>query len=260
MTQRNKAMALALAGAGFVSALTIAYPVWAQTGEDPIPVAVTTSTRPAEKLEAQYAVLAGSERNAESLITGLRDGKQVLLLATPDSTNPEAASVTFQPATGKLGYGNINIALSLVQADLAKAGITAPTPEQLAAALNGGAITTDTGETITLAGILAQRQAGMGWGAIANAMGVKLGAVVSASKTNKPLNEFKAMNAQKSKSVAVNSTSTERGKSAQSKGNSSGSNGNSGNSGKGGGGNGGGGGGGNGGGNGGGGGGGGRGK
>lgn len=46
----------------------------------------------------------------------------------------------------------------------------------------------------------------MGWGAIANAMGVKLGAVVSASKTNKPLNEFKAMNAQKSKSVAVNST------------------------------------------------------
>lgn len=164
--------------------------------------------RPADKLEAQYAVLAGSERNAESLIAGLRDGKQVLLLATPESTNPDAASVTFQPATGKLGYGNINVALSLVQADLAKQGITAPTPEQLAAALNGGTVVTDTGATVTFAGALAQRQSGMGWGAIANAMGVKLGAVVSASKTNKPLSEFKATNAQKTKNVRHNTDRT----------------------------------------------------
>lgn len=221
MTWRNKAIALALAGVGLVSALTVGQPVWAQTSEEPVPVATTTSSRPAEKLEAQYAVLAGSERNAESLIAGLRDGKQVLLLATPGSTNPDAASVTFQPATGKLGYGNINIALSLAQADLAKAGITAPTPEQLAAALNGGAVLTDSGETVTFAGILAQRQSGMGWGAVANAMGVKLGAVVSASKTNKPLSEFKASNAQKSKSVAASSASTERGKPAQANGNSS---------------------------------------
>lgn len=236
MIIRNKTIALALGGAGIVSVLTIGSPVWAQTGEDPIPIAATTSTRPAEKLEAQYAVLAGSERNAESLITGLRDGKQVLLLATPDSTNPDAASVTFMPAAGKLGYGNINVALSLVQADLAKQGITAPTPEQLAAALNGGTVVTDTGETVTFAGILAQRQSGMGWGAIANAMGVKLGAVVSASKTNKPLSAFKATNAQKTKNVSTTTTSTERGKSAQSNGNSSDSRGNSGNSGKGGGG------------------------
>ena len=120
MTQRNKVIAMALAGAGLVGALTVGYPVWAQTGDDPIPVASTTSTRPADKLEAQYAVLAGSEQNAESLIAGLRDAKQVLLLATPDSTNPDAASLTFMPLTPKLGYGNINVALSLVQADLAK--------------------------------------------------------------------------------------------------------------------------------------------
>lgn len=101
-----------------------------------------------------------------------------------------------------------------MQADLAKVGITAPTPEQLAAALNGGEVTTEDGQTITFAGILAQRQSGMGWGAIANAMGVKLGAVVSASKTNKPLSEFKASNAQKAKNVAASTTSTERGKSA----------------------------------------------
>lgn len=232
MIIRNTAIALVLTGAEFLFGL----PVSAQTGEDPIPVA-TTST-PAKKLVAQYGVLAGSEKNAESLIAGLRDGKPVLLLATPDSTTPEAASVTFMPMTGKLGYGNVNIALSLVQADLAKQGITAPTPEQLAAALNGGSVATDTGETVTFTGILAQRQSGMGWGAIANAMGVKLGAVVSASKTNKPLSEFKANDAQKSKNVAMSkasaNASTERGKSAQSNGHS-GNNG-GGNSGKGGGG------------------------
>ena len=234
MTQRNKVIAMALAGAGLVGALTAGYPVWAQTGDDPIPVASTRSTRSADKLEAQYAVLAGSEQNAESLIAGLRDGKQVLLLATPDSTNPDAASLTFTPLTPKLGYGNINVALSLVQADLAKVGITAPTPEQLAAALNGGEVITEDGQTITFAGILAQRQSGMGWGAIANAMGVKLGAAVSASKANKPLSEFKASNAQKSKTAATTTTSTESGKSAQANGRSDGksdSRGNSGNSG-----------------------------
>ena len=93
MTQRNKTIALALAGSALVGALTVGHAVWAQTGEDPIPLATTASSRPADKLEAQYAVLAGSEQNAESLIAGLRDGKQVLLLATPDSTNPDAASL-----------------------------------------------------------------------------------------------------------------------------------------------------------------------
>lgn len=227
MTARNKSIALAVAGAGIAVYLAVTPPVWAQSGDSPAPNATTSSSRPAEKLQAQYVVLAGSERNAESLITGLRDGKQVLLLATPDSTHPDAASVTFMPATGKLGYGNINVALSLVQADLAKAGITAPTPEQLSAALNGGTVVTDTGLTVSFAGVLAQRQAGMGWGAIANAMGVKLGAVVSASKANKSLGEFKASAAQKQKAVrseTTNTTSTrnQNGKAAQADANADG--------------------------------------
>ena len=113
-----------------------------------------------------------------------------------------------------------------------------PTPEQLAAVLNGGTIITAAGTTVTLAGILAQRQSGMGWGAIANAMGVKLGAVVSASKSNRPVSEFRAMNAQGRKTnVAATKTasgSADHGKSGQSNGHSggqSGSHGNSGNSG-----------------------------
>ena len=60
MTQRNKAIALALAGAGFVSALTIAYPVWAQTGEDPIPVAVTT--RPDRRKNSRHSMRCWPDR------------------------------------------------------------------------------------------------------------------------------------------------------------------------------------------------------
>ena len=163
MSLKTLAVTLSIAGA------LIGSPTWAQT---------STSTSSVDKLTAQYSTLAGSQENANSLIIGLRDGKNVLL------TNPTAPSVTFTPPTSKLGYGNINIALSLAKADLARQGITNPTPAQLAAALNGGTIVTATG-TVTMAGVLAQRQAGMGWGQIADAMGVKLGSIVSASKTDK---------------------------------------------------------------------------
>lgn len=163
MSLKTLILSLSIAGA------LIGLPAWAQT---------TTATGSVEKLTTQYSTLAGSRENANSLITGLRDGKNVLL------TSPTAPSLTFTPPTSKLGYGNINIALSLAKADLARQGIINPTPDQLAAALNGGTIVTAKG-TVTMAGVLAQRQAGMGWGQIANAMGVKLGAVVSASKTDK---------------------------------------------------------------------------
>lgn len=147
-------------------------------------VSVLSQTTEDTKLSSQYLGLAGSPKNADALVTGLRDGTHITLVASPDGQNPGAPSATFTPATGKLGYGNINIALSLAKADLAKAGISNPTPAQLAAALNGGTISTATG-SVTMAGILALRQDGLGWGQIANRMGVKLGALVSASKTDK---------------------------------------------------------------------------
>jgi hypothetical protein len=130
-------------------------------------------------------VLAGSQRNAGSLIAGLRDGKNIRLIANPSGPNLTTSSVTFTPATGSLGYGNINIALSLTKADLTRQGIFNPTPAQLAAALNGGTITTANGATVVMAGILAQRKAGLGWGQIANTMGVTLESLVGQSKTDK---------------------------------------------------------------------------
>lgn len=145
----------------------------------------------AAKLSSQYSSLAGSSQNSKALVSGLRDGSPVTLVSSPVGPNPPAPSATFTPATSPLGYGSINIALSLAKADLAKAGITNPTPSQLAAALNGGPITTDKG-VVTLSGVLAQRQAGLGWGQIANAMGVKLGALVSASKSQKATHRAKS--------------------------------------------------------------------
>jgi len=180
MAPRIVTIVAAIASVGMLSGT----PAWSQTTNTKITLQ-TSPTRPEVKLAAQYEALAGSQRNADSLIAGLRDGKNVLLITNPTGPNPTASSVTFTPATGKLGYGNINIALSLAKADLARQGITNPTPAQLAAALNGGTITTANGATVVMAGILAQRKTGLGWGQIANAMGVTLGSLVSQSKTDK---------------------------------------------------------------------------
>ena len=133
-----------------------------------------------DALVSRYTKLAGSPANAQSLVTGLRTGSIVTLADTGG-----APAVSFTPATLKMGFGNINIALSLAKTSLAKQGITNPTPAQLAAALNGGSITLTNGTVVVMAGVLTQRSAGMGWGKIAKTMGVNLGSVVSASKTDK---------------------------------------------------------------------------
>ena len=179
-----KKLFIALATAGLAS-LT-ASQSWALTATTSTsPVTTSTSKGVAsEELASQYSKLAGSTANAQSLVIGLRTGTLVTL--TPSATAPAGTPViSFTPATQKMGYGNINITLALAKTTLAKQGITNPTPEQLAAALNGGKITLANGTVVTMTGILTQRSAGMGWGKIAKSMGVKLGAVVSASKTDK---------------------------------------------------------------------------
>lgn len=169
MLLKKTIVALAVASAFML----VGTPVFAQT---------STNTQEA-RLASNYSTFAGSQTNSDALVSGLRTDSSITLTADPAGPNAGAPSATFTPATGKLGYGNVNIALALAKADLAKVGITQPTPAQLAAALNGGKITTATGE-VTMAGVLAQRSAGMGWGKIAQSMGVKLGAIVSASKTS----------------------------------------------------------------------------
>lgn len=149
----------------------------------------STSTK-SGKLASTYMTFAGSDANAEALVTGLRNGSSVTLETTTTTKNANGTTsttttpTTFQPATGKLGYGEVNIALALAKSELAKLGITDPTAAEIEAALNGGTVTLADGSTQTLQGVLALRAQGEGWGRVAKTLGFNLGAVVSASKTD----------------------------------------------------------------------------
>jgi hypothetical protein len=106
-----------------------------------------------DQLVKEYSGLAGSDANSKSLVDGLRDGKEVKLTDGKTTT-------TFTPATGKMGYGNVKIALAIAEADLKKQGITNPTPEQLKAEMSK---------------LLQERADKNGWGKIAQERGFKLG-------------------------------------------------------------------------------------
>ena len=134
-----------------------------------------TPVNPTAKLAEKFTALAGSEANATALVNGLRTGSSITLTSTVDGVE---TMTTFTPATTKTtGYGNVYIELSLAQKELAKLGITNPTPVELEAALNGGSVTTATG-TVSVSGILALRASGQGWGQIAKTLDVKLGHVL----------------------------------------------------------------------------------
>jgi hypothetical protein len=135
------------------------------------------SAQSPDRLSARYTTLAGSEANANSLVTGLRDGTDVKLTSG-------ATTTTIDPPTGKMGNGNVNIALALAEASLKEQGITKPTADQLKAALNGGTVTDSSGKPVQLSGVLQMRASGRGWGEIAHALGFKLGDIVRSAKAD----------------------------------------------------------------------------
>ena len=128
------------------------------------------SSGPEKRLVEKYDGFAGSDRNARELVEGLRNDSQIDLSKGGKTTS-------FKPATDKMGYGNVDIALALAKASLAEHGIHNPTPEQIKAALNGGTVTTKSGQRVTLPGVLKLRASGMGWGQVAHKLGVKVGDV-----------------------------------------------------------------------------------
>ena len=150
----------------------------------------TTTNTESTRLASTYATFAGSNANADALVQGLSNGTSITLETTTTVKNANGTTstvttpTTFQPTTGKLGYGEVNIVLALAQEELTKMGITDPTAAQIEAALNGGTVTLADGSTQTLQGVLALRAQGEGWGQIAKTLGFNLGAVVSASKTD----------------------------------------------------------------------------
>lgn len=200
MTLQRKLLAMLIAGAFGIG------PALAQDAETPPPdeqtpppaettpedamEAVETETAtpdvPTRRLTERHADALGSEENAFSLVTALRTGQSATLnqeTVAEDGTST-LTSVEFQPATGPMGFGEIDHALALAEADLADAGIADPTPEQFAAALNGGAMVDAEGNTVEFSGVLQLRSEGMGWGQIAHTLGVKLGEVERADRAN----------------------------------------------------------------------------
>lgn len=136
------------------------------------------------KVQARYVgefgAFAGSEDNAQSLYSGLRNGARITLTG-PGAGSNGTTVVQFDPPTRPMGNGNVTIATALAREQLASYGITEPTPQQLQAALTGGAIqpADPTVSPVVLKGVLVQRADGMGWGNIARASGTNLGSVVS---------------------------------------------------------------------------------
>jgi hypothetical protein len=144
------------------------------------PSSTTAASQPTEELISKFTTFAGSTTNAQSLVNGLRSGSSVTLQPTTTTTPPTPAA-TFTPPTNPMGFGNINIALSLAKSELASQGITQPTPLQIETALLGGSLTTASGST-SLPGVLTLRSSGQGWGEIAHTLGVKVGDVMRNDK------------------------------------------------------------------------------
>ena len=131
---------------------------------------------------------------------------------TTTVTNPDGTTTTTTaPVTtvianpnGAMGWGEVNITLSLEQALLDSGAAT-----DLQSALTGTTttITNPDGTTTTTVsgGVLAMRADGMGWGQIAKELGFNLGALVSAGNKN-----AKATDAATAKADRAGKAKTER--------------------------------------------------
>lgn len=127
-----------------------------------------------QRIVSDFAGWAGSGENAGALVTGLRSGTSIRLYGAGGE------SVSFQPGTRPMGYGNVYISLALARARLVAQGITEPTPLQLQTALTG--ITLASGsppQSLQSRGVLQLRSDGMGWGRIAQVYDLKLGPVMA---------------------------------------------------------------------------------
>ena len=141
-----------------------------------IPV-TSAEPRVQARIVSSFSEFAGSAANARSLVAGLRQGGEVALTAPGSGTGTR-----FTPPTRAMTYRDIRISLALAQQQLGQLGIRQPTPFQIKAALAGGAVTNHADARATpvlLPGVLQMRAHGMGWGNVADALGMSLGKAVS---------------------------------------------------------------------------------
>lgn len=123
----------------------------------------------AEEIGSRYAALAGSRENAVKLARGLASGK-VIALRTPDAYgNPSL--IAFDLPSGGMSWGDVQAALALTQATLARAGIRQPTGAEVHAALLGGTIRKPNGAAAELPGVVQMRASGSDWTRVAHRAG-----------------------------------------------------------------------------------------
>jgi hypothetical protein len=110
-----------------------------------------------------FSEFAGSAENAQSLYGGLRTGSRITLRAHATGSNRGAGTsvLQFNAEVRPMGHGGAFISMALAKQQLVNYGIGRPTPWQIQAALNGGAIIPGNGgsQPVALKGVLAQREA-----------------------------------------------------------------------------------------------------
>ena len=91
-----------------------------------------------DKISSDFSSFLGADSKA--VVTGLRNGTPITLTSVPSTTIGVATTeaTIINPATGKMGHGNVFISLALAEQQLGAVGITEPTSQQLQAALTGG--------------------------------------------------------------------------------------------------------------------------
>lgn len=112
------------------------------------------------RLTRQYTPLAGTPRNALNLLVGLRTGSAVTFYE-------DDAEFSFTPPTLPVGWSTVQRILNLARSGLTTLGIHQPRPRQVAIALMGGTLASDTAP-VELPGILRLYHAGMSWAHIAH--------------------------------------------------------------------------------------------
>jgi hypothetical protein len=117
-------------------------------------MAATASATDAGRAGSQYSSWAGSQANAEALVTGLRNGTTVTLVTR--GANGGKSLAGFTPA-GSMSAAQVDSTLAGAQRSLSRMGITRPTAEQIQAALIGGEVELPNGRTQDLRGMVAAR-------------------------------------------------------------------------------------------------------
>jgi hypothetical protein len=158
-----------IAGTALVALGTVPFARAVQPGTSE---ATAGHDRMASRLAANFAGLAGSPANARALAEALHAGTEATLHSPAAGAGSAKTATVITPPTPPLGWIHVSHSLSLARLALGRCGIAEPANEQLKTVLVGGTLVAADGAPVAMRGILRMRADGLGWGQIAQAIGV----------------------------------------------------------------------------------------